>query len=125
MLLAAVEVRRVEQSMLSEQDAVAGVRYDQVALFENILRLLPETKTIAIIIGNSPDERFWAGEQQRILGPLLENKVELIFYDEQPFEEILKEVASLPPHSAIFLSAAGGGRRRCRLWRQGAIEAHL
>ena len=31
MLLAAVEVRRVEQSMLSGQDAVAGARYDQVA----------------------------------------------------------------------------------------------
>ena len=24
-----------------------------------------------------------------------------------------------------FLSAVGGRRRRCRLWRQGAIEAHL
>src|ERR1700676_804987 len=36
MLLAVVEVRRVEQSLLSEQDAVVGVRYDQVALVENI-----------------------------------------------------------------------------------------
>ena len=43
-----------------------------------------------------------AGEQQRILGPLLENRVELIFYNELPFGEILKEVASLPPHTAIF-----------------------
>ena len=125
MLLAAVEVRRVDQSMLSEQDAMVGVRFDQVALVENILRLLPETKTIAMIIGNSPPERFWAGEMQRILGPLLENKVELIFYNERPFEEILKAVASLPPHSAIFFQQLIGGRRRCRLWRQGAIEAHL
>ena len=124
MLLAAVEVRRVDQSMLSEQDAVVGVRFDQVALVENILRLLPETKAIAMIIGNSPNERFWVAEQQRILGPLLENKVELIFYNERPFEEILKEVASLPPHTCNLFSAAGGGRRRCRLWRQGAIEAH-
>ena len=102
MLLAVVELRRVEQSMLSEQDAVVGVRFDQVAVVENILRLLPETKAIAIIIGNSRNERFWVEEQQRILGPLLKNKVELIFYNERPFEEILKEVASLPPHSAIF-----------------------
>ena len=56
---------------------------------------------------------------------LLKNKVELIFYGEQPFEEILKEVASLPPHTAIFYQQLCGGRRRCRLWRQGAIEAHL
>src|SRR6478752_826546 len=103
MLLAAVEVRRIEHSMLSKQDAVAGVRYDQVAAVENILRLLPETKTIAIIIGNSPPERFWAAEHQRILGPFLnKKKVELIFYGEQPFADILKAVAALPPHTAIF-----------------------
>jgi signal transduction histidine kinase len=111
MLLAAVELRRVEQSMLSEQDAVVGVRFDQVALVENILRLLPETKAIAIIIGNSPNERFWIGEQKRVLGPLLENKVELIFYNERPFEKILKEVASLPPRSAILFQ---------QLWTDGA-----
>jgi His Kinase A (phospho-acceptor) domain len=112
MLLAAVEVRRIDQSMLSEQDVVAAVRADYVVLFENILRLLPETKAIAIIIGNSPNERFWADEQQRMLGPLIANRVELIFYNKRPFGEILKEAASLPPHSAIFyeqLAVDGAG----------------
>ena len=100
MLLAAVEVRRVDQSMLSEQDAVAGVRYRSCRSFENILRLLPETKTIAMVVGNSRAERFWMDVVQREVKPLLANKVELIFYDELPFEEILNKVASL--HSAIF-----------------------
>jgi signal transduction histidine kinase len=113
MLFAVVELRRVDQSMLSRQDAVVGVRFDQVALVENILRLLPETKAIALIIGKSPNERFWVGEQKRILGPLLEkNKVELILYNERPFGEILKEVARLPPHTAIFfqqLAVDGAG----------------
>jgi signal transduction histidine kinase len=112
MLLAAVEVRRIDQSMLFEQDVVAAVRADYLVLFENVLRLLPETKAIAIIIGNSPNERFWAGDQQRILGPLIANRVELIFYNERAFGEILKEVASLPPHSAIFyeqLAVDGAG----------------
>ena len=102
MLLAAVEVRRVEPSMLSGKDAVVPVVFDQAALAENILRLLPETKTIAMINGNSPNEQFWIGETQRVLGPLLANKVEMIFYNTRPFEEVLKEVANLPPHSAIF-----------------------
>jgi signal transduction histidine kinase len=113
MLLAAVEVRRIEPSLLSEQDAVAGVRYDQVTAIENVLRLLPETKAIAIILGNSPGERFWAGEHRRVLGPLLKDKVELIFYGEQPLNEILRDVANLPPHTAIFfqqlvVDGAGG-----------------
>jgi hypothetical protein len=66
MLLAAVEVRRVDQSMFSEQDAVAAVRTDYVVLFENILRLLPETKTIAIVSGNSPAEQFWMDVVRRV-----------------------------------------------------------
>src|SRR3954454_13526945 len=97
MLLAAVEVRRVEPSMLSERDALAGVRYDQVAAFENVLRLLPETKTIAIILGNSPGERFWVGESKPIVGPLMKkNNVELVFYGEQPLADVLKPVVTLP-----------------------------
>ena len=103
MLLAAVEVRRIEPSMLSEQDAVAGVRFDQVAACR---------KHSAAVAGDedhrdhnrklAPTSDFGLASMQRILGPLLANKVELIFYGERPFEEILKEVASLPPHSAIF-----------------------
>ncbi len=102
MLFAIVDERRVEQSLLTERDAVVEVRFDQVALAENILRLLPETKAIAVIIGKSPNERFWTGEQKRVWGPLLANRAELLFYNDRPFEEILKEVANLPPHSAIF-----------------------
>ena len=102
MLLAAIEVRRIDQAALSGQDAVVGMRFDQAALVENILRLLPETKAIAMILGNSPVEQFWFSEHKRILGPLLENRVNLIFYNDLPFGEILKKVASLPPHTAIF-----------------------
>ena len=112
LLLTAIEERRVDRSMLSEKDAVAAVRIDVVVLFENILRLLPETKVIAIIAGSSPNERFWAAEQQRLLAPLLANRVELIFSSEWPLDTVLKKVASLPPYSAIFyqqLAVDGAG----------------
>lgn len=102
MLLAAVDPRRVDPSLLSGQDAMVGVQFDPVVLVENILRLLPETKTIALINGNAPTERFWAGEMQRVLGPLLEKKVELLFYGERSFAETLKAIANLPTHSAIL-----------------------
>lgn len=102
MLLAAVNVRRVDPSILSENDAVVGTDVDNLAVMENILRLLPETKAISIMIGNSPAEQFWVGEVQRELQPLLGNKIELLFYNERPFDEILEAVANLPPHSAIF-----------------------
>jgi signal transduction histidine kinase len=102
MLLTAVDPRRVDQSILSEPDTVVGVRFDPVVLMENILRLLPETNTIALINGNSPPERFWAGEMNRVLGPLLQNKAKLLFFGERSLEETLTAVAGLPPHSAIL-----------------------
>ena len=102
MLLAALAGRRVDQSTLSEQDAVVALRFDHAALFDNILRLLPETKTIAVIVGKAPNERLWMDVVQQEVKPRLANKVELIFYNERSFEEILKQVATLPPHSAIY-----------------------
>jgi hypothetical protein len=35
---------------------------------------------------------------QRILGPLLHGKVDLLFYGERSFDKTLKAVASLPPN---------------------------
>ena len=101
MLLAAVSPKRVDPSILSEQDAIAGVQFDPVVLFDNILRLLPETKTIALINGNSPNERSMVAEMPRLLGPLLE-RVEVLFYGERSLAETLSAMATLPPHSAIF-----------------------
>lgn len=102
MLLAAVNVRRVDQSMLSAEDTVVGTLVENVPLFENILRLLPQTETIAVIIGNSPPEQFWVEEVQRQLQPLLGDKIKLRFYNERRFDEMLQDVANLPPRSAIF-----------------------
>ena len=61
----------------------------------------PATKTIAIVNGTSPNETFWLGELRRELAPLA-GRVELKFYNELSFEDILKDTANLPPDSAIF-----------------------
>jgi len=102
MLLAAVEVRRVEQTMLSMEDTVVATRVDHTAVFKNILRLLPDTKQIAMVIGNSPGERLWIDDVQRELSPLLGDEVQLRFYNELPFDKLLVELSNLPPDSAIF-----------------------
>src|SRR5215212_574368 len=59
MVLAALEQRRIQPSMLTENDAVAGVAADFPAVINNILRVLPNTKTVAVVMGNSPNERYW------------------------------------------------------------------
>jgi ABC-type uncharacterized transport system substrate-binding protein len=101
MIIAAVDHRRVQYEKLTENDTVVPIANDIPAVFENILHVLPDTKTIAILIGASPIERFWTEEIRRELAPLT-NRVKLRWYNELPFEDVLKDVGSLPPHSAIF-----------------------
>ena len=101
MVFTAVEQRRVQYAKLTENDTVVAVAHDFPAVFDNILRVLPLTKTIAVVNGASPNEKFWLEEMRRELAPL-SGRVELRWYNEKSFEEILIDAARLPPHSAIF-----------------------
>src|SRR6266850_1656945 len=96
-----LEDRRVQYSNLTENDTVVSARNDFRFLFESYLGIAPDTKIIAIINGNSPNEQFWQGELRRELKPL-EDRIEIRWYDKLSYEDTLKQTASLPPHSAIF-----------------------
>jgi signal transduction histidine kinase len=101
MLFTTVEQRHVRMSELTEYDTVVAVIHDFRFLFEIFLRIAPDTKTVAIINGDSPNEQFWQGEMRRELKPL-ENRIEIRWYNKLSFEDLLKQTAALPPHSAIF-----------------------
>jgi hypothetical protein len=101
MIFTAVDRRRVDYNHLSENDTVVAVNHDFAAILKTILQVLPDTKTVAIVNGVSPNEVFWHEEIQRQLAPFAKT-VELKWYDELPFADILKDAAKLPPHSAIL-----------------------
>lgn len=101
MLITAVEQRRVQFSNLTENDTVVAVKHDFRFLFESFLRIAPETRIVAMVNGNSPNELFWQNEMRRELAPL-ESNVEIRWYNKLSFEDMLQEIAALPPHSAIF-----------------------
>ena len=99
---------------MTENDTVVSARNDFRFLFESYLGIAPDTKIIAVINGNSPNEQFWQGELVRELKPL-EDRIEIRWYDKLSYEDTLKQTASLPPHSAIFwyqmvVDAAGVAR---------------
>ena len=101
MLFTVVEQRRVRDSDLTKYDTVVAVRHDFRVLFESFLRIAPDTKIVAIVNGDSPNERYWQGEMRRELRPL-EGRIEMRWYDKLSYEDLLKQTATLPPHSAIF-----------------------
>jgi hypothetical protein len=101
MLLTCVEARRVQYDKLTENDTVAAAAHDFPAAIETILQVLPGTKVIAVVNGASPNEVFWQGVFEREFAPL-SGRVELKWYNRLSFEDILRDAANLPPHSAIF-----------------------
>ena len=100
-LFTAIEARRVQPDGVTDNDAVVAVTHRFLVLFESFLKISPDTRTIAVVNGDSPNERFWRGEIERELKPL-EGRIKLRWYDKLSYNETLKQLARLPPHSAIF-----------------------
>jgi signal transduction histidine kinase len=101
MLFTVVDQRRVQYSVLTANDAVVAVAIDYLAAIENILRVLPDTKNVAVVVGTSPIEKYWLEEIGREVKPLA-NRIAFTWYNNLSFEDILKHAAALPPQSAIF-----------------------
>lgn len=93
--------RRV--SPLTSNEAVVAVANDPRAVVVNILRVLPETTSISVVIGNSPIEKYWL-EQLRTEFQPLESRVAFTWFNELSFEEMLKRSSALPPQSAILFA---------------------
>jgi signal transduction histidine kinase len=101
MVLTAVEQRLVDATLLTNNDTVISVYNDFSVFFGSILRVLPDTQTIAVIIGASPLEKFWLNEAKKEAKPF-EDRVAFVWYADLSFEEILKRATALPPHTVLF-----------------------
>ena len=101
MLIAATEQRNLPPGALTPMTAYVGAKYHLPEIIDNILRLLPNTKTIAVAIGASRLEQFWRQEAQRELA-FLSDRVRFRWLDELSFEEMKREVATLPANSAVL-----------------------
>jgi signal transduction histidine kinase len=101
MLVMGADVRRVPLSTLSKNDTAVSVDLDLPAFLSNILRLRPQTTSVAVIVGNSPVERFWTEELQRDFRPL-SDQVHVEWFNDLTFQEMLARAATMPPNSAIL-----------------------
>ncbi|UPJ67704.1 ATP-binding protein [Bradyrhizobium sp. 191] len=111
MVLTVVEERLVNRADLTDNDTVVSVQNNFTAAFHGILKVLPETKTIAVVIGASRLEKFWLDEIKREATPF-EGRVAFVWYNELSFDEILKRASVLPPHTVLFwglMSVDGAG----------------
>jgi signal transduction histidine kinase len=110
-VLAAVEQRLVDRTLPTDNDTVISVHNDFSAFFASILRVLPDTERIAVVIGTSPLEKFWLDEIKKRAEPF-ENRVAFVWYADPSFEQILQRASALPPHRVLLfhlMSVDGAG----------------
>src|SRR5262249_45546254 len=96
-----VEQRRVRSDGLTPNDTVVSIVLDFAASFADMLKVLPDTRQIVVINGTSANEKFWLGEMKQEAKPL-EGRVAFQWFEDTPFEEIVKQSRSFPRGTAIF-----------------------
>ena len=72
-------------------------------MIDEILRLLPETRTILVVVGASQVEQFWLKEMKREFGRFA-GRLQFIWTNELSFDEIVERCRTMPAQSAIFFA---------------------
>jgi signal transduction histidine kinase len=101
MLILGADLRRVPGATLASNEAAVLLDLDLPAYLDNVLRLLPETTDVAVVVGNSPVERYWTGQLRHDFEPFAE-RVKLTWFNDLTFTEMLARAAAMPAHSVIF-----------------------
>ena len=115
LVISALDERFVHKSALRAGDAVVAVHQHLPGLIDNILRVLPDTQTIVVVLGDTPLERFWRGEAGEQFAKFA-NRVNIEWLNNLSLEQMRQRVAALPPHSAVLytlmVDAAGVPQQR-------------
>ena len=101
MLIIGADLRRIPGAALTNKDTGVLLDLDLPAYLKNILQLLPETTDVAVVVGNSPVERYWTSELRRDFQPFAD-RVRIEWFNDLTYNEMLLRAASMPQHSAIF-----------------------
>src|SRR5215207_219097 len=112
LLFGAMDQRYVRGAPLGENETAVAVVNDLPALIDDILRVLPETRQVFMVTGSGAIGQFMRPELETGFARF-QGRVSFIWSDQMSISEIVRRIASLPPHSAIvyqtFGSDAQGG----------------
>jgi signal transduction histidine kinase len=102
LLIATSDVRTYEDLALTANDTACPTTYDPTIHIDHILRLLPDTDHIAVAMtGASATEQFWNDLFRRALQSST-RRVTLEWFTHLGADDMVKRVAALPAHSAIY-----------------------
>ena len=100
LLVTGIVEARLQGIQLESRDRVVSLNSDLAIIAGNILKVLPETSTLAVVQGSSRIDRLQRAEFQSQLAPLA-SRVKLIWLHDLTMAQLRERVAALPPNSAI------------------------
>jgi PAS domain S-box-containing protein len=101
-LYCGMDRRRLPADALEKNAAFIGENYVIAGFVEDILQIAPATTNIAVVLGASPVEQYWAAAFRKEFEPFT-NKVGFTWLNDLSFDQMLDRVSKLPPHSFIFM----------------------
>jgi signal transduction histidine kinase len=101
LVLAGLDARFIPRSALRDGDAAVANHQNVPGLVGNILRVLPDTQTIEVVLGDTPLERYWVDDSRREFAQFA-NRVKLEWLNDLSLDQMRARVAALPPHSAVL-----------------------
>lgn len=103
LMMTAIDARVAPPAAMRPGDALVATQIDLPLVFQTLLRVLPDTTTLAIVLGVTPLERFWRQQLEKDTA-FLAGRVKVLWLDGLSLPQMLQRVATLPPHSAIYFA---------------------
>jgi signal transduction histidine kinase len=100
-MILGADIRRIPGATRTEYDTGVLLDLDLPAYVTNILQLRPDTTDIAVVVGNSPVERYWTSELRRDFQQFAD-RVNISWFNDLTFGEMQERAASMSPSSVIF-----------------------
>jgi len=101
LVLSGTEQRVVEQAADGRYSAALTAQLDLPGSIDNILRLLPDTEQVVVVLGDSPLSRFWLRQTQVAFAPYTD-RLRFTWTNDWSLDELLARAAALPPGSVIY-----------------------
>jgi signal transduction histidine kinase len=101
-LYASADRRLLPPGALEKNAAYIGQVYEIPGMLEDILRIAPATKNIAVVVGATPLEHVWREVFQKAAESHA-NRINFTYYSDLSFDQMLQRAAKLPPDSYIFV----------------------
>jgi ABC-type uncharacterized transport system substrate-binding protein len=101
-VLTVVQERRLALFRLQDNQVAVPYSGTEQTTVDEILRLLPRTTNVALLMGDSPIERYFAEQLRAAARPQSRDLTVTSLSSLPTFDDVLHRMATLPPRSVIY-----------------------